>query len=79
MQSSIMGNYANSNGGGIYSLGRIDIQDTVISKNKANIGGGGIFSSDLHVNFIYPDEETSSKISENEAYIGGGVLYKTMY
>jgi len=47
-----MGNYANSNGGGIYSLGRIDIQDTVISKNKANIGGGGIFSSELHVYFV---------------------------
>jgi len=52
MQSSIMGNYANSNGGGIYSLGRIDIQNTVISKNKANIGGGGIFSSELHVYFV---------------------------
>jgi len=47
-----MGNYANSNGGGVYSLKEIDIRDTVISKNKANIGGGGIFSSELHVYFL---------------------------
>jgi hypothetical protein len=70
--STISGNTANDNGGGIYNYrdGSADIVDCTISGNQAVSGeGGGIYNYDTSVLVL-----TDSTIAGNSAPEGGGVF-----
>jgi len=66
--STISGNSAGSNGGGIYNAGLLTINNSTVSDNSCNSHGGGVYNAGvLNIN--------NSSISQNSAINSGGGIY----
>ncbi|OHB50886.1 MAG: hypothetical protein A2Y10_15890 [Planctomycetes bacterium GWF2_41_51] len=72
----IGGNYANVNGGGIYSGSRVDANENILTfnncaftGNRANESGGGIFAKNTDASFV------DCYINRNTAHFGGGINF----
>lgn len=68
IDSSIINNFAESSGGGIYNLGTLTISNTLLSGNMSPGFGGGLFNHQLGSLTI-----NNSTITGNSASGGGGV------
>ena len=66
IDSTITGNTAASNGGGVFLRGTLTLTDSTISDNSAGSLGGGAYA--------YVVNATRSTISGNSAYSGGGIF-----
>ena len=64
--STVRGNHADENGGGINSSASLNVSDSEIQNNTANEGGGGIYSQGQI-------EVRGSDITDNTARAGGGI------
>jgi len=69
--SQFTGNIADTQGGGIYSAGHLEIETSKIQGNQAN-DGGGIYSSGVLV-------LGSSELYQNNALTGGGLYIEKCY
>lgn len=68
IECSVNGNVANTEGGGIYNQGNLDLENVEVNQNNARYGGGL---------YVYSGSTTidHSKINENEAITDGGGIY----
>jgi hypothetical protein len=66
--STVSGNFANNNGGGIYTLheGAITVSNSTISGNHADYSGGGIYSF-------------NGNVTLNSSTISGNAVFKSYY
>jgi predicted outer membrane repeat protein len=75
--STVMGNAATADGGGIYNYGgvvpyaygNLDVNGSTVSGNRAGIDGGGIYNTQGTV------DATGSAVEHNTASTGGGGIY----
>ncbi|MCP4710299.1 MAG: hypothetical protein GY869_16880, partial [Planctomycetes bacterium] len=66
LNCTIRGNWANPNGGGIYSFGTFQLIDCIIERNGANHNGGGVNGNAALVRCV---------VKENTAGNNGGGIY----
>lgn len=79
---AVRGSFAAGNGGGIYVVGNLKVQDSVFSGNLSQIAGGGLavagWTLDIERTAIVGNEAQAAKPQTTQVSSGGGGLYTNL-